>query len=147
MYIAELRDKVSSRLKEANDTKFLFLVMKDSQVQEEDSSSGLMSDEVPQERWCRYTLHQGTTLNLIGFTQVPLGMDVDDAFPPFHAANFDEGTKDALAEAICDGGLLIAESNFEPRSLLAYRLDDPNYWYGREETLKYLGVVNFRRAC
>jgi len=62
MYIAELRDKVSSRLKEANDTKFLFLVMKDSQVQEEDSSSGLMSDEVPQERWCRYTLHQALLL-------------------------------------------------------------------------------------
>ena len=88
-----------------------------------------------------------TTPTLIGFTQVPLGMDVDDAFPPFHAANFDEGAKAALAEAIRDGGLLIAESNFEPRSLLAYRLDDPNYWYGREETLKYLGVINFRRAC
>lgn len=130
-----------------NDTKFLFLVKKDLQVQEEDVSSGLMSDEVPEERWCRYTLLQGTTLNLIGITQVPLGMDMDDAFPPFHAANLGKGDKDALAEAICDGGLLIAESNFEPRSLLAYRLDDPNYWYGREETLKYLGVIDFRRAC
>ena len=107
----------------------------------------LMSDEVPEERWCRYTLHRGTTRQLIGITQVPLGMDVDDAFPPFHAANFDKGAKDALAEVIRDGGLLIAESNFEPRRLLAYRLDDPDYWYGREETLKYLGVINFRRAC
>lgn len=134
-------------LQNMNDTKPLFLVMKDLQDQEKDASSGLMSDEVPEERWCRYTLHLGATLNLIGLTQVPLGMDVDDAFPPFHAATFDEGDKDALAEAIRDGGILVAESNFEPRSLLAYRLDDPDYWYGREETLKYLGVINFRRAC
>ena len=130
-----------------SDTKLLLLVKKDMQVQEEDVASGLMSDEVPEERWCRYTLLQGTTLNLIGITQVPLGMDMDDAFPPFHTANFGKGDKDALAKAICDGGLLIAESNFEPHSLLAYRLDDPNYWYGREETLKYLGVIDFRRAC
>jgi hypothetical protein len=130
-----------------NDAKLLFLVKKDLQVLEEDVSSGLMSDEVPEERWSRYTLLQGTIPNLIGIAQVPLGMDVDDAFPLFHAANFGKGDKDALAEAICDGGLLMAESNFEPRSLLAYRLDDPNYWYGREETLKYLGVIDFRRAC
>lgn len=130
-----------------NDKKLLFLVKNDLKVQGEDVSSSLMSDEVQEERWCRYTLVQCTTHNLIGITQVSLGMDVDDAFPPFHAANFDEADKYALAEVISDGGLLIAESNFEPRSLLAYRLDDPYYWYGREETLRYLGVINFRPAC
>jgi hypothetical protein len=130
-----------------NDKKLLFLVKNDLKVQGEDASSNLMSDEVQEERWCRYTLVQGTSPNLIGITQISLGMDVDDAFPPFHAANFDEADKGALAEAISDGGVLIAESNFEPRGLLAYRLDDPNYWYGREETLKYLGVIDFRRAC
>jgi hypothetical protein len=111
-----------------------------------DVSSDLMSNEVPKERWCRYILLQCFNPNLIGVAQVPLGMDVDDFFPPFHAANFDEADKHALVQAICDGSLLIAESNFEPRSLLAYRLDDPSYWYGREETLKYLGI-EFRRAC
>jgi hypothetical protein len=129
-----------------NDTKLSFLVKKDSQLQE-DASAGLMSDERLEERWCRYSIQQDTTPTLIGFTQVPLGMDVDDAFPPFHTANFDEGAKAALAETIRDGGLLIAESNFEPRSLLTYRLDDPNYWFGREATLKYLGVISFRHAC
>jgi hypothetical protein len=130
-----------------NDKKLLFLVKNDLKDQGEDVSSSLMSDEVQEERWCRYTLMQGTTPNLIGITQVSLDMDVDDAFPPFHEANFDEAAKYELAGAISDGGILIAESNFEPRSLLAYRLDDPNYWYGREETLKYLGVIDFRRAC
>jgi len=129
------------------DTKHLFLVKNDFLVREVDVSSGLMSDEVPEKRWCRYILLQSATPNLIGIAHVPLGMDMDDYFPPFHAANFGKGDKDVLAKAICDGGLLIAESNFEPRSLLAYRLDDPNYWYGREETLKYLGVIDFRRAC
>jgi hypothetical protein len=106
-----------------------------------DVSSGLMRNVVPEERWCRYILLQDSNPNLIGIAQVPLGMDVDDFFPSFHAASFGEGDKYALEQAICDGSLLIAESNFEPRSLLAYRLDDPNYWYGRVETLKYLGVV------
>jgi hypothetical protein len=73
-------------------------------------------------------------------------MDVDDFFPPFHAANFGEANKHVLAQAIRDGSLLIAESNFEPRSLLAYRLNDPDYWYGRVETLKYFGVA-LRPAC
>jgi hypothetical protein len=90
---------------------------------------------------------QDTVRIVVGITQVPLGMDMDDAFPPFHSAYYEKHDKDALAEAIMDGGLLMAESNFEPRSLLAYRLDDPHYWYGREETLKYLGVTGFRRAC
>ena len=106
-----------------------------------------MSNEVPEKRWCRYILLQGTNPNLIGITQVPLDMDVDDFFPPFRAANCGKGDKYALALAIFEGSVLIAESNFEPRSLLAYRLDDQNYWYGREETLKYLGVIDFRRAC
>lgn len=120
---------------------------KDLQAQDEDTSAGLKGDERPEERWCQYTLQQGITFSLIGRTQVPLGIDVDDAFPPFYAANFDEGAKVVLAEAVRDGGILIAESNFEPRSLLAYRLDDPYYWFGREATLKYLGVVNFRHDC
>lgn len=119
----------------------------DFPVRAVDVSSDLMSNEVPEERWCRYVLLRGSNPSIIGITQVPLGMDVDDFFPPFHAANFGEGDKYALVEAIYDGSLLIAESNFEPRSLLAYRLDDPSYWYGREETLKYLGVMDFRRAC
>ena len=134
-------------LQNMNDANLLLLRKKDLKIQEVDVSSDFMSNEDPEEHWCRYSIQQGTTSNLIGLTQVPLGMDVDDAFPPFHAANFDERAKDALVEAIRDGGLLIAESNFEPPSLLAYRLNDPDYWYGREETLKYLGVINFRRAC
>jgi len=125
----------------------LFLVKKDSKIKQENTSLGTKDDMKPEERWCQYYLQQGTALTLIGCTQVPCGMDVDDAFPPFHAANFSESDRDALAVAIHDGALLIAESNFEPRSLLAYRIDDPHYWYGREETLKYLGVYNFRHAC
>ena len=120
---------------------------KDLQAQEDVTSAGLMDDEKPEERWCQYILQQGITFHFIGRTQVPLGMDVDDAFPPFHVANFDEGAKVALAQAIHDGGILIAESNFEPRSFLAYRLDDPHYWHGREATLKYLGVVSFKLDC
>jgi hypothetical protein len=73
-------------------------------------------------------------------------MDVDDAFPPFHTAHFDEADRVALSWAIHDGGILIAESNFEPRSLLAYHIGDPHYWYGRTTTLKYLWVYNLRYA-
>jgi len=128
--------------------ELLFFVKNDSNVQDEDTSADLMCEEKAEERWCQYILQQGISFHLIGRTQVPLGMDVDDAFPPFHAANFDAGTKAALEKAILDGGILIAESNFEPRSFLAYRLnDDPYYWFGREETLKYLGVLNFRHDC
>jgi len=118
----------------------------DFPVLEVDVSSGLIRNVVPEEHWCRYILQHGSSPNLIGIAQVPLGMDVDDFFPSFHAASFGDDDKFALEQAIYDGGLLIAESNFEPRSLLAYHLDNPNYWYGREETLKYLGV-NFRPAC
>ena len=121
---------------------------KDLQAQEDVTSAGLMDDEKPEERWCQYILQQGITFHFIGRTQVPLGMDVDDAFPPFHVANFDAGAKGALEQAILEGGILIAESIFEPRSFLAYRLDDdPYYWHGREATLKYLGVVNFKLDC
>ena len=128
--------------------ELLFFVKKDSHIQNEDASAGRMGEEKAEERWCQYILQQGITFHLIGRTQVPLGMDVDDAFPPFHAANFDAVTKAALEKTILDGGILIAESNFEPRSLLAYRLDDdPYYWFGREATLKYLGVVDFRHDC
>ena len=117
-------------------------------VPEDDTFSNLKDDEMPEKRWCRYTLQQGINFSLIGHIQVPLGMDVDDAFPPFHAANFDKASKVALEKAILDGGILIAESNFEPRSLLAYRLEnDPYYWHGRVETLKYLGVVNVKLDC
>jgi hypothetical protein len=116
-----------------------------SQDQDQDTSVGLKDAELPEERWCQYTLQQGITFSVIGRIHVPPGMDVDDAFPPFHAANFEKADKAVLEQAILDGGMLIAESNFEPRSLLAYRLDDdPYYWFGREATLKYLGVVNFK---
>lgn len=94
------------------------------------------------------SIQQGSNSYLIGHTQVLLGMDVDDAFPPFHAANFDKEAKDALEQGIQDGGILIAESNFEPRRFLAYRLgDDHHCWHGREATLKYLGGVDFKHYC
>ena len=126
--------------------ELLLFVKKDSYVQDEITSAGRKVEEKAKERWCQYILQQGITFHLIGRTGVPLGMDVDDAFPPFHAANFDAGTKAALEEAILNGGILIAESNFEPRSLLAYHIGDPHYWYGRTTTLKYLWVYNLRYA-
>jgi hypothetical protein len=116
-------------------------------VPEDDISTGLKGDEKPQVRWCEYTLQQGINFHVLGRTKVPDGMDADDAFPPFHAANFDAAAKVSLEKAILDGGILIAESNFEPRSYLAYHLDDPYYWFGRMATLKYLGVVNLKRDC
>lgn len=127
--------------------KYVFLLTRDSQFQDIETSLDPMSDVKLSERWCRYFLQQSATRTLIGVTQVPIGMDVDDAFPPFHAENFSEGDRDSLAEAIGAGGVLIAESSFEQPSLLAYRLDDPNYWFGREATLKYLGVIDFKLAC
>lgn len=127
-------------------SELLFLVKEDIHNRETVSLYNA-SDEMLEERWCRYTLLQGTIPILIGITEVPQGMDMDDAFPPFHASNYALSAKEELAMAIRDGGLLIAESNFEPRSFLAYRLNDPNYWYGREKTLKYLGVTDFRPAC
>jgi len=125
----------------------LFFVKHDLKINDGNTSPDLKSDPVPEERWCRYILQQGGRTTFIGQTQVPLWMDVDDAFPPFHAANFGDGYRIALEEAIHDGAILIAESNVEPRCLLAYRIDDQHYWYGREATLKYLGVYNFRHAC
>jgi hypothetical protein len=127
--------------------KPLFFVKQEFFSSGKDVASGSLGDAAPEKRWCRYVLQQGADCIVLGCTDVPCTMDADDAFPPFHAANFDEEDRIALGEAIHDGAVLIAETNVEPRCLLAYRIDDPHYWYGREATLKYLGVYNFRHAC
>lgn len=128
-----------------NDSKFFFPA--DDYSRNNDTAFlDSASDEFPEKRWCQYIVQQAISAYLLGIILVPVIMDVDDAFPIFHSENFAEHDRDELADAIRDGAVLIAESNFEPRSLLAYRLDDPHYWYGREATLKYFGV-DFVPAC
>lgn len=115
--------------------------------QKADTVAARRGGEKPEERWCQYSLQTGITFSVLGRIRVPPGMDADDAFPPFHEKHFGKKARAELQQTIVDGGILIAEASFEPRSFLAYRLDDPCYWHGREATLTYLGVYNFRRDC
>lgn len=103
--------------------------------------------KAPKRRICRYYLRVKGHSELLGQTIVPEGMDTDDAFPAFHAANFPPEHYEHLILAIKGGGALWAESDFgEESSALAYTMGDPDYWYGREATLKYLGITNYQPA-
>lgn len=101
----------------------------------------------PKRRTCRYYLRANGQSELLGQTVVPEGMDIDDAFPGFHMSNYSTDHLKSLKVAIEAGGVLWAESDFgEGPSLLAYTVDRPDYWYGRESTLKYFGIVDYRPA-
>lgn len=102
----------------------------------------------PSPRRCRYFLVFRETKTLLGETDIPEGQDMDDAFPEFHRKNYPNEHYAFLVSSIKNGVQLVAESisNEKESWLLAYIDDNPDYWYGRESTLLYLGVHEFRHA-
>ena len=102
----------------------------------------------PEQRIARYYLLHGKKREFLGITLVPTGLDMDDAFPPFHSVNFDESHLDYLSTMIRKGAVLTAECSYDNEMfMLAYILGDEDYWYGRESTLKYFCPdFNFKPA-
>lgn len=101
----------------------------------------------PQKRVCLYYFLVDGKKILLGETAVPQEIDEDDAFPLFHARTYSAEHYEQMIAAIRKGAVVIAEPAYEaPSSLLAYTMGNPDYWSGREATLKYFGVRNFRPA-
>lgn len=94
-------------------------------------------------RQCKYLFLYQTGAIDLGTYVLAGGEDMDDGFPRFHSKYFDRPHKKLLENLISGGGVLVARSlsGEEPDRFLAYTLGDPDYWYGRESTLKYFGII------
>ena len=98
--------------------------------------------KLPEIRTCKYFLEHVGVVECLGTTIVPMGKDMDDAFPLFHRKNFSKEHYKFLEFQINSGAMLRAESDFsDEKYALTYVLkDDPGLWIGRQSTLEYFGV-------